>query len=698
VTISFASLALSTPAFFVEVAILIVAGAVIAFVANRLGFVPIVGFLLAGVLIGPNALGLVRDDALVDAAAEVGVVLLLFTIGIEFSMEKLSRIRRQIVVGGSLQVALAIALTMGVVLLLGGTWRVGLFTGFLVALSSTAIVLKLLANAGQMQSDAGQVSLALLIFQDLAVVAMVLVVPLLGGENGSVAGITWALAKAVLLVVAVLAIARRIMPRALEAVARTCSPEIFLLTVIAICFGTAYLTSLAGVSLSLGAFLAGLIISESAFAEHAIGEIMPLQILFSATFFVSVGMLLDPAFLFTNLPLVVAMVALVIVIKTATTGASVLALGYRAPLAVSTGLLLAQVGEFSFVLERAGRDVGLYAGGSAEAGSQAFIAASVLLMAFTPVLENLGERFSGKLRQRERDVAGRQEVAEAAEHRFDDLVDHVIVAGYGMAGRRLARVLDRSGVPFVITTLSPTGADEAERDRYRVLRGDSSRMHTLVQVGAERARLLVNADDDPAMARRITAVARSLNPTLHIIVRTRYASEIRPLQEAGANVVITEELESIVQLFGEVLRRYSVDPAEVEELEETIRSKGYRALDSGGREPVVDAAYDETSVSRYPIDTERVYELPATASSSGCGHLDATNPVTPSARGCEECLAIGDSWVHLRLCMTCGHVGCCNDSRNKHATKHYDATSHPIIRSIEPGEDWNFCYEDELTF
>ncbi|MGH7553968.1 MAG: cation:proton antiporter, partial [Longimicrobiales bacterium] len=688
-TISFASLAATTPAFFVEVAILIVAGAAIAFIANRLGFVPIVGFLLAGVVIGPNALALVRDDALVDAAAEVGVVLLLFTIGIEFSIEKLGRIRRQILLGGSLQVALAVALTMGVVLLLGGTWRVGLFTGFLVALSSTAIVLKLLANSGRMQSDEGQVSLALLIFQDLAVVAMVLVVPILGGEDGSVAGIAWALVKAVILVLAVVLIARRIMPRALEAVARTCSPEIFLLTVIAICFGTAYLTSLAGVSLSLGAFLAGLIVSESAFAEHAIGEIMPLQILFSATFFVSVGMLLDPMFLFTNLPLVLGIVALVILIKAATTGASVLALGYRLPLAVSTGLLLAQVGEFSFVLERAGRDVGLYAGGSAEAGSQAFIAATVLLMAFTPVLARLGERLGAKVRQRERAAAGAVESAETTDRRFDDVADHVIVAGYGIAGRRLARVLDRSRVPFVITTLSPTGAEEAERDGYRVLRGDSSRMHTLVQVGAERARMLVNADDDPAMARRVTAVARSLNPALHIIVRTRYSSEIRPLEEAGANVVISEELESIVQLFGEVLRGYQVDPAEVEELEETIRSRGYRALDRGrAPEPVVDAAYEETAVSRYPIDTERVYELPATASSSGCGHLDATNPVTPSARGCEECLAIGDRWVHLRLCMTCGHVGCCNDSRNKHATKHHDATSHPIIRSLEPGEDW----------
>src|SRR5215207_6085399 len=390
----------AVPPFFTEAAALVAAGALVAYICQRLRLVPIVGFLLAGVLIGPNALGLVRDQELVNAGAEVGVILLLFTIGIEFSLGRLARIKRLIFGGGGMQVGLAVLLTTGLLSAFGVGWRAAVFTGFLVALSSTAIVLKVLADKGETNDAHGQVALGLLIFQDLAIVLMVLLVPTLGGAGGSGLGIAWALAKAGAIIAAVLLFARRVMPKVLEAVARTCSPEIFLLTVIAICFGTAYLTSLAGVSLSLGAFLAGLLVSESRFSEHAFGEILPLQILFSAAFFISVGMLLDVGFLVRNLPLVAAAVALVLAVKFLTTGASVLALGYKMPVAAAAGLALAQVGEFSFVLERSGRDAGLSPGGLGEVGSQTFIAATVVLMVLTPPLMQAGSRLARKIEEK----------------------------------------------------------------------------------------------------------------------------------------------------------------------------------------------------------------------------------------------------------------------------------------------------------
>src|SRR5581483_8077600 len=265
--------------FLTESVTLVGAGAAIAYVCFRLGLIPIVGFLVAGVVIGPNALGLVRDQRLVDAAAEVGVMFLLFTIGIEFSLEKLARIKGLIFGGGTVQVVGTSLAVMGILVARGVAWQPALFTGFLVALSSTAIVLKLLADAGETNSPHGQVSLGLLIFQDLAVVVMVLLVPMLAGTGGSGVDVAWALAKAGAIIALVLVVARRIMPPLLELVAKTCSPELFLLTVIAICFGTATLTNLAGVSLSLGAFLAGLVVSESRFSEHAMSEILPLQIL-----------------------------------------------------------------------------------------------------------------------------------------------------------------------------------------------------------------------------------------------------------------------------------------------------------------------------------------------------------------------------------------------------------------------------------
>lgn len=789
----------NVPAFLTEVVALIVAGALIAYICFRLKLVPIVGFLLAGVLIGPNALAIVKDQALVDATAEIGVILLLFTIGIEFSLEKLAKIQRLIFGGGMMQVGFSVAATAFVLSAFGVDWKAGIFTGMLVALSSTAIVLKLLADNGETNSEPGQVSLGLLIFQDLAIVVMVLLVPILAGsEGGGLGDIGIALATAGLIIAAVLVIARRVMPKILEAVAMTCSPELFLLTVIAICFGTAYLTSLAGVSLSLGAFLAGLMVSESRFSQHALTETLPLQILFSATFFVSVGMLLDLGFLVQNLPIVVAAVATVLIIKIATTWISVRTLGYATPIAAASALTLGQIGEFSFVLERAGREVGLFPAAAGTAGSQAFIATTVILMVATPLLMRLGSRLSDRIVER-RETGSMPDDLETqlADHELD-LEDHVIVAGYGRAARSLVRILAGSGIPYVITTLSPDGANEAETEGLPVVRGDASKLFLLTHVGIQRAKMLVIADDNPSTAHRITSVARQQNPTMRIVVRTRYSIDAEELLQAGADEVISEEFESVVQLFGEVLREYRVDAEKIERLEDLARKNGYAAMTSeqlkvensefackpgddcydsrtvtirdgspaagmtlgelglgdrgdlvakelirnaasidvspqttllpgdeliiagstqafagnaakfragtaqanvqtgGGNAAAVGFASRTADQRGEPaIDTEKEYLYQTKADESVCGHLDQIRPVFPSAAGCEECLADGDDWVHLRMCLTCGHVGCCDTSKNKHATAHFREAGHPLMTSMEPGEDWGWCFVDE---
>jgi CPA2 family monovalent cation:H+ antiporter-2 len=627
------------------------------------------------------------------------------------------------------------------------------------------------------------VGLGLLIFQDLAIIPMVLLLPLLGGGGGSPGEVALALGKAAGIIVAVLVVARRVMPPLLEMVARTCAPELFLLTVIAVCFGTAYLTSLAGVSLSLGAFLAGLVVSESRFSEHALGEILPLQILFSATFFVSVGMLLDLGFLVHHLPMVAAAAAGVLAIKTLTTTAAARALGYRLPVAGAAGLLLAQVGEFSFVLDRAGRAAGLSPLGRGEAGSQTFIAATVVLMIATPYLASaaswLEARRGSRAPSRKADAAGPAGEGDGLEG--VRLENHVVVAGYGAGARQLVRVLNGTGVPFVITTLNPEGAREAEAAGYPVLRGDSARQRTLERVGIERAKVMVIADDDAATASRITTVARMTNPTMRIVVRTRYLAEVDPLAEAGADRVLAEELEAVVQLFADVLREYRVAPEEIEAQEAAVRAGRYAALraaelpplppcplegdclesrtvtvregapaagrrlgeltlapyglkvrglradgvwqpeppDAAVLRPGSELALAGTAEAfargaplfrpaggglpapppparrRATVDTEQVVTLQP-ADAGKCTHLAQVRPVHPGSRGCEECLRTGDDWVHLRVCMSCGHVGCCDDSKNRHATAHFTATTHPVIRSIEPGETWGWCYVDRV--
>ena len=670
------------PAFLSEIVALITATALVAYWGNRIGVMPIVSFLVTGAIIGPYALGLVHDEALIEAAAEVGVLLLLFTIGIEFSLEKLARIKRIIFLGGGLQVGLVIALVTGLLALFGVDWRTGVFTGCLVALSSTAIVMKLLMSAGEMGSREGQATLGVLIFQDLAVVAMLLLVPMLGGMGGSGWGIALALGKAAGIVALVLVTARRIMPRVLEAVARTCSQEIFLLSVVAICFGTAYLTSLAGVSLSLGAFLAGLVVSESRFSQLAMGEILPLQILFSATFFVSVGLLLDVSFLVQHPLLVLGIIAAVFIIKILTTGIGMLALGYGAASAAYAAVLLAQVGEFSFVLERAGRDTGLYPAGVEAGGPEAFIVATVALMIATPYLHRLGEALrswgGGLQGEHESVTIEPQAMGEVAL----DLRDHVVIAGFGEAGRTLAPILAQQGISYVILTLSPDGALEAERGQLNVLLGNYMRHHELQLAGVRWARLLVVADDDLDTTGRVIAAARALNSQLPILARTRHPSEVAELREAGAGEVVSEEREGVARLLGRVLGTYDVDSDDIRRYQNDLRSAGEQHFAS--------ATLDATNTRNVVALSERERQ------SSECSHTGEVNEVSPSAPGCEDCLKAGKrGWIHLRICMTCGKAGCCDESPGKHATKHYLTDNHPIVKSLEPGESWAWCYADQ---
>ena len=648
----------AAPAFYSEVAIVIVASALVAYVCFRIGVMPIVSFLIAGALIGPQALGLVQDQELIEATAEIGVILLLFTIGIEFSLEKLARIQRLIFIGGGLQVALTVVIVSGLLLALGVALPAAIFTGFLVALSSTAIVMKLLMDRRETNSDGGQGSLGILIFQDLAVVAMVLIVPMLGGEGGTALGLTFAIGKAALIVVLVLLIARRVMPKVLESVALTCSQEIFLLAIVAICFGTAWLTSLAGVSLSLGAFLAGLVISESKYSAMVFGEILPLQILFSAAFFVSVGLLLDLGFIVANPLLILGAIACVLLIKMLATGVSMKALGYATGTTAFTSLMLAQIGEFSFVLERAGREVGLYPAGIEAGGPETFIAATVVLMMATPFMASLGERLRRRHESENEFIAGDSE--SASENGRDQaepgLAKHVVIAGYGSVAAQVAKLVADEGLPTLILTKGPDRAREAKQDHRRVIIGNYERRHELLRGGIDTAILLVIADDDVETALRVADLSRALNNEIQIVLRTPEEADPAELESIGDDIA------------------FSSDPDEVLALVSArIRSK------------------EKPEPALEPVDLSQTQRR-----AERCDHVAAIDPVVPSSDVCEDCARMGDTWVHLRVCMTCGYVGCCDDSKNRHASKHHAAEGHPIVRSFEPGEVWAWCFEHEI--
>jgi monovalent cation:H+ antiporter-2, CPA2 family len=644
------------PPFLPELVVLVTGAALVGYVSSRLRVVPIVGFLLTGVAIGPHQLGLIDEPEVVEAAAEFGVILLLFTIGLEFSLERLARIWRLIVAGGGLQVVLTVALVAALALVGGVPAGPAVFTGFLVSLSSTAIVLKVLSERGRSSSAPGQAALAVLIFQDLAVVGMVLLVPILGGTGGGPGEVALALGTAAGLIATVLIVARRVMPRLLDVVARACSPEVFLLAVVAVCFGTALASAQAGVSVSLGAFLAGLVVSETRHGTHAFGEILPLQILFSAAFFVSVGMLLDLDFLLDEPLAVLGALAAVVLIK-AVAGAVALRLaGLALPTAVGTAVLLAQVGEFSFVLEALGRDEGLFPLDRGDDGSQLLIGVTVLLMVATPLLATLGERAERRLAARSRPARpAPATVAVAGEgHRHG----HVLVAGYGDAARAVVAEVRQLDAPLTVLTLNPDGAIEATADGLDVVVGDYAKRAVLQEAGGAAARVVVVADDEPERAHRVVAVARMLNPGAVIVIRPIGDVDLEDLAEAGADHVVTPERASQIGL-----------------------GIALRAVLQGGD-------------GRLPLSTVvRFRPHPDTP----CPHLEFIRPVQPSAYGCEDCLRIGATWVHLRICLRCGHVGCCDSSPHRHARRHAEEGGHPIAASLEAGEDWAYCFWDATT-
>ena len=546
-------------------------GVAVVLLFHRAKVPPIVGFLITGVLCGPYGFGLISEPAQVEAMAEIGVVLLLFTVGIEFSLEQLARLRNFLLIGGGFQVLLTVGVTYLLARLLGETAAISLFFGMLVALSSTAIVLRLLADRGEIDSPHGQATLGILIFQDLCVVPMVLLTPFLTGGGTGATGALWVIAKALLFVGGAVVAARWIVPRLLHYVVGTRRREVFLLAIILLCLGTAWASARAGLSLALGAFIAGLLVSDSEYSHQALGEILPLREVFNSLFFVSIGMLFDVRTVVANPWLVLGAIGVVLVMKSVITTGVAVALGQSLRIAVLVGLALAQIGEFSFVLSK----VGLSSGLLDREHYQLFLAVAVGTMTLVPALLALGPRLAARLEgvAPTRLAAGR--AAPLSLREGEPLKDHVIIVGYGVNGRNLARVLGRVGIPFIVIELNPQVV-RSERKRGRpIIYGDATRTEVLEHAGIRDARVVVIAISDAAGTRGTVDVARRLNSHVHLLVRSRYVREMEPLFALGTNEVIPEEFETSIEIFSRVLHRYLVPRDEIERQIREIRRSGY---------------------------------------------------------------------------------------------------------------------------
>jgi monovalent cation:H+ antiporter-2, CPA2 family len=534
---------------------------------------PILGFLVVGVLVGP-VFGLIQDRHNIEVMAEIGIVLLMFSIGVEFSLKEMMHMARLVFGGGGAQMLLTGALAALAMWGLGlSTIREAIFAGMIVSVSSTAIVLRLQGERGEMGAPHGRMSLAILLMQDLAVVLLMLLVPLLAGQGDQgTLGMLWQVCRALILIVVLYVCARFLFPWLMEKVVSTRSRELFSMVTIVSIFGTAYLAGLSGLSLALGAFVAGMVVSESPYAHQMMSEVLPFRDVFSGLFFVAVGMLVEPHLL-AEYPLTVAGLVLgVVVLKAAVAGGVTWLFGLGAKAGLLVGLALAQVGEFAFVLAQQGAAVGLL---SAE-DHAIFVCVSVATMILTPFLIMAGPALAKRLPESEavRGLADSQRV----EQRCQDIADHVVIVGFGLNGRNVAHVLRQLHVRYVITELNAHTVMDYVVKGEPIIYGDATRDLVLEHVGIHRARALVVVIADPAATRQVVELARRLNPALVILARTRFVTEVEKLQQLGADHVVPEEFETSIEISGLVMKTYGASDYAVAREQQAFRDSQYGAL------------------------------------------------------------------------------------------------------------------------
>jgi CPA2 family monovalent cation:H+ antiporter-2 len=536
----------------------------------------IVGFLLTGILVGPGGLGLVGHGNDVHELAETGLICLLFSIGLEFSLKRVMEIKTLALVGGTVQVAATIAAGTLLAHMFGLPTNQSVFLGFLLALSSTAIVLKLLQEKAATESPHGRLSIGILIFQDIMVVPLMLLTPVLAGTGGDVTAVLPVLAlKAAVIVLGVLAAARWILPGALYHVAKQRSPELFLLGIVATALGVTWLTSAMGLSPALGAFLAGLIVSESEYSHQALGNVLPFRDLFTSFFFISIGILVDVAYVRDHVLVLTGAAVCATILKFVAAAISAIVLGLPLRTAVLAGLALSQVGEFSFVLSDSGAKLGLIVPDV----YTFFLAVSVMTMMATPFLLAAADPLANlvlKLPFPLRIKTGLSSSVHFTEHAT--LRNHLIIAGFGITGRNLNQAASMAGIPRIIVELNPMTVRAEQANGLPIFFGDASQEPVLDHAGIRHARVLVIVISDRAAIARIVERALALNPGLHIIARTRFASDMDPLIHLGASEVIPEDYETSIEVLARVLTTYLVPQDEIERVVVRIRADRYSVM------------------------------------------------------------------------------------------------------------------------
>lgn len=553
-----------------DIAIIIVAALLGGLVAQRLRQPLILGYIVAGILLGPYTGGYtVSNIHDIELLAEIGVALLLFALGIEFSFRELQPVRRVALIGTPLQIILTIALGVGIGRLLGWSWFLSIWFGALISLSSTMVLLKTLMSQGRMGTLSSRVMMGMLIVQDLAVVPMVIILPELVDLEAGLVTLGGAVLRAALFLGAMVFLGTRLVPRLMVYVARWNSRELFLLAVTAIGLGVGYVTYLVGLSFAFGAFVAGMVLSESDYSHQALSDILPLRDLFSLLFFVSVGMLLDPGYFLDNLGMILLVVLLVSVGKSVIFGGITRLFGYGNVVPIAVGLGLFQVGEFSFVLARVGvsRDVlspELYS---------LILSVAILTMLLTPLASQLAEPIY-ELRKRWRGF----EVLDTVNLPDKGLQDHVVIVGFGRVGEFIADVLQRLQLPFVVVELDQRRMEKAQVAGFPVIYGDATQDPVLEAAELEHSRLALVTVPAVGITNAVVASMRRICPELHIVARAEGLEQMRLLQEQGVFEVVQPEMEAGLQITRQTLLHLDISAPEIQEFIDGVRRELYSPL------------------------------------------------------------------------------------------------------------------------
>ncbi|MBK9290349.1 MAG: cation:proton antiporter [Bacteroidetes bacterium] len=572
-------------------AVFIFGASILIFLAfQRFSLPSVLAYMLAGMLLGNSGLGLIKSSHQMDLFAEAGIIFLLFIIGIEFSIKGLLRIGKAVFAGGSLQVGMTVLLVTLTGLAFGLPLPKAVFLSFLIALSSTAIVLKLLQEKGMTTSPHGKLSLAILIFQDIIIIPMILLVPVLAGQGGNIGfELLLMLGKFALVLAALYFLSRTVVPFILDRVIRTRSRELFLLTIVTIIFAVAWLTHELDLSLAIGAFFAGLIISESDYSHQATANVLPFRELFLSFFFVSVGMLLDLSFFAANVPMILALTLLLFLLKSLIVFLSVLILRYPVRTALMAAFALFPVGEFSFLLASIGMRNDLIS----EEIYQYFLASSIITMGLTPFLLGYAESISDFIirsllprKVRHRLLTFRALRKQHEESLHQELTDHLVIVGYGVNGRNVSRAAAETDIPYIVVELDPDVYKAARAENVPIVFGDAADDVILHHVHLQKARVAVIAISDPQSTKKIITQMRMISETVHIIVRARYVNEIDEILRLGADEVIPEEFETSIEVFTRVLNHYLIPYDKVQSFVSHIRAHNYELLcgKSGGNQ------------------------------------------------------------------------------------------------------------------